>query len=341
MGGAATLVGCQARPGTAEPPLPQEVEPYVLDAVPVDVANRTLIDFENKVQLVAYQLEPEGVVEEGAKVTLSLYWQPLERLDANGEEGAWTVFTDLLGARGRPYPDGRLPAQGTLRRALPPARWRPGKIYLDQAEMTLPDPLWGPEVEFAVGFEQQWDYPVRPESGAGGAGPGDAEPADGAEEAEVETTELPMRLQVVSGPTDGQGRGIVARRQTNFDPEVARKKAAAKRAAERDAAARQAGRRPPPGAGPHGGRRPPPRGMPGRPSPHGAPGMPGRPSPHGAPGMPGRPSPHGAPGMPGRPPVGAQPPQPRGGAAPPPRPAPPPPAAPAPARPPSPPPAQP
>ena len=282
---APALAGCQAPEGKADKPIPAELQPYVLDAVPADVAHRTLIDFENRMQLVAYDLEPEGVVDEGAKVTLSLYWQPLERLEADAEGRTWAVFTELLDGRGRPHPDGRVAASGTLRGSLPLAEWRPGKIYLDESEMTLPDPLWSSEVLFAVGFERQWDYPVLPD-GAGGAGPGDSEAADdgadSAEEQEVETKPLPMRLKVVSGPSDRQGRGIVTVRQTNFDPQVAKKKAAARAAAEKEAASRRGRRRPPPGAAPPGARRP---------SLRGAPGMPGRPSPQGAPGMQRRPQP--------------------------------------------------
>jgi len=158
---------------------------------------------------------------------------------------------------------------------LPPEEWRPGKIYVDEAEVTLPDPVWSDEVQLTVGFEKQWDYPLRPETGAGGAGAEEESDTGVAvgDEGGVETTQRPMRLRVVSGPSDGKGRGIVARRPTNFDPKVAKQKMAARRAAENEARSHKMR---------HGGRRMPPRARPdrrGSRSPHGPH---GKPSLHGA-----------------------------------------------------------
>ncbi len=315
VGCASLLAGCKSPAASAEEkPLPAAVAPYVLDSVPTDVAHRTLIDFENQVQLVAYELEPETPLEDGAEITLRLFWQPLARLQEDPEGRQWTLFTELLGSSGRPQLDGRLEATGVLRDSLPPSEWRPGHVYLDEATVRLPDPLLSAEVQLAVGFERQWEYLARPEEGAGGAGPGEAKkPAvakaedEDAAEAEVETVELPMRLRVVSGASDGHGRGIVTRCATQFDPEVAKQKLARRAAAEQAAAAQKARR-----ANPRGQRPTPPGMRPARPAP--AQGMlPGRAAPQGRmPGMPGRPPgppPQGrAPGPQGHPvPPGARP----------------------------------
>jgi len=263
-------VGCQSPDTEPKKPLPAELRAFVFDTLPADVQHRTLIDFENKVQLVGYELAPEGVLEEGGKVSLTLYWRPLEQLRSDPEGPKWKVFTELLDTRGREVLDGRLGPASTLRRSLPPEEWRPGKIYVDQAEVTLPDPVWSDQVQLTVGFEKQWDYPLRPEMGTGGAG--SEKESAAVDDREIETTRRPMRLRVVSGPSDGKGRGIIALRPTNFDPVVAKQKMAARRAAEDDAKTRKIRR---------GGRRTPPHARPGRAgvrSPHGAL---GRSSPHG------------------------------------------------------------
>src|SRR5262245_52884361 len=96
------LSGCadgEKAPAPVEPSLVQ----YVLDDVPSDVKHRMLIDFQGKVHLVGYDIEPDGVVAPGARFKLRMYWKSVSRLSAG-----WSPFTHLVG------PDGRRLERGGL-----------------------------------------------------------------------------------------------------------------------------------------------------------------------------------------------------------------------------------
>ena len=66
----------------------ERLKPYILDAVPAD-AKKTDVNFENKVHLVGYKIEPEQAGP-GANVKLTYYWRCDEPLD----EG-WRLFTHI------------------------------------------------------------------------------------------------------------------------------------------------------------------------------------------------------------------------------------------------------
>lgn len=131
---------------------------YVLDEVPGDLKNPTFIDFEGRVQIIGWDLEPKGVVGPGQQMKLTLYWKTTGQLGKG-----WSLFTHLVapgGLRKDSSVNGvALDDLGPLRtrsgpgspQALPPSEWRPGKIYVDVQDIVMPRDLTSPELSIVVG----------------------------------------------------------------------------------------------------------------------------------------------------------------------------------------------
>ncbi|MCL2726021.1 MAG: carbohydrate-binding family 9-like protein [Polyangiaceae bacterium] len=158
----------------------ERLKAYVLDAVPAD-ARKTDINFENKVHLVGYKVEPE-LAPPKTLVKLTFYW----RCDDPLEDG-WQLFTHIQ-HEGFDKSDnidnvGPLRALSGNRQILGPDRWERGKIYADEQTYTMPQDLRGPESTVYVGI---WK--------------GDT------------------RLRALSGPRDGDNRGIVTKIKTGILP---------------------------------------------------------------------------------------------------------------------------
>lgn len=170
---------------TETKPLPPLLDEHVLDAVPADIPQRTFIDFEGKVHLVGYDVQPEGVVAPGGTVKLTLYWKSVSKLSPG-----WKLFTHLVDPRGHRFPSGgNIDNVGPLRQgsgneqALPPSAWEPGKVYLDTQEFQIPRDVKTPMVTITVGIWREND-----------------------------------RLDVISGPHDRERRAIVAHVPTGVKP---------------------------------------------------------------------------------------------------------------------------
>lgn len=184
----AGLLGALAA-GCGKPPAkhkPAKVEPAlranVLDGVPSDIQHRLFIDFGGKVHLLGYSVQPDGVVAPGKKFKLTLYWQPIAKLGPG-----WKLFTHILDTRGRLI--GNDDNVGPLRelqgkdQALSPSKWQRGKVYVDEQEIEVPAKVESPSILVTVGI---W---------RGGT-----------------------RLDVLSGPSDGQNRAIIAHIKTGLVP---------------------------------------------------------------------------------------------------------------------------
>lgn len=158
----------------------ERLKAYVLDAVPGDVPNKLDLNFEGKVHLVGYSIEPKGNAAPGAEVKLTMYWRVDEKLD-----DGWSLFTHILDAAGNRVLNidnvGPLREVKESHQALWPSAWEKGKIYKDEQAFRMPDDLKTPEVSIVVGI---WK--------------GDA------------------RLKITSGPADAENRGIVAHVKTGF-----------------------------------------------------------------------------------------------------------------------------
>lgn len=180
--GPLAIAGCveRSKPGEGA----ARLSVYVLDAPPPVIPHGTPLVFGEKIRLLGYKIEPEGVIKPGADFKLTMYWQCDERLD-----GDWQLFTHLLDAQGNRLPGGHLDNVGPLRdassgrQALPPADWRKGKIYVDEQPLRMPSEA-PPEVAVAVGLWRD-----------------------------------DQRLKVA--PADPQNRGIVARIPTGAAPSPA------------------------------------------------------------------------------------------------------------------------
>jgi len=180
-------MACSKQPAAEQKELDPAIQAHVLESVPRDIPNRTFIDFEGKVHLVGYALEPAEQAPPGTQMQLTLYWQSVARL---GED--WSLFTHVLAPNGKQLANVdnvgvlrqvRPDARGEQRQALPPSYWEPGKVYVDEQTFEMPRGITVPEATIAVGI---WR--------------GNA------------------RLDVLSGPSDGQNRGIVAHVRTGVAP---------------------------------------------------------------------------------------------------------------------------
>lgn len=192
------LAGC-AKDAPKEDPASIDVNlaQYVLDEVPNDVKNPTFVDFEGRVQLIGWELEPAGVVAPGQKFKLKLYWRSSQKLGPG-----WSLFTHLVapgGTRvdanvgGVAFDDiGPLRARGgaSSPQVLGPAAWKPGKIYVDVQELEMPKNLATPEVSIMVGI---WKPPARPNLEGN-------------------------RLDPISGSADPERRAIVTTVKTGWVP---------------------------------------------------------------------------------------------------------------------------
>lgn len=158
----------------------ERLKAQILEGVPAD-AKKVDVNFENKVHLVGYKVEPQ-LAPPGTPVKITYYW----RCDDPVEEG-WQLFTHIQ-HEGYDKPE-NLDANGPLRelkgnhQVLGPDRWERGKFYADEQTFTMPADLRGPDTMVYVGI---WK--------------GDA------------------RLRVISGPNDGDNRAIVAKIKTGVPP---------------------------------------------------------------------------------------------------------------------------
>lgn len=152
---------------------------YILDTVPPD-AKKVDINFENKVHMVGYKVEPDHGGP-GTQIKVTYFWRCEDPL----EEG-WQLFTHIQ-HEGRDKPE-NLDAVGPLRepkgrfQVLGPDRWERGRVYADEQTFTMPPDAKG-DTTIYVGIYK-----------------GDA------------------RLRIISGPNDGDNRAIVAKVKTGIAP---------------------------------------------------------------------------------------------------------------------------
>lgn len=189
--------------GCASPGQPAEVDAalgaYVLDAIPTDVQNRTLVDFGGAVHLVGYDLSPADRAVPGSTLHLKLYWRSVKKLSPG-----WALFTHVLSADApKPYAFDNVgalrqavsdPALGTKQK-LSPSDWIPGKVYVDEQDIVVPQ-VSAPEVTLAVGVGREAvQFAGKEIEGLAGS-----------------------RLEILSGISDGQDRGVIARLATGVVP---------------------------------------------------------------------------------------------------------------------------
>jgi hypothetical protein len=227
-------IGCQPAAESRTHQVPAEFEQYVLKTVPAEVEHQSLIDFEGKVHLVGHDLEPTEPVSPGSSVTLTMYWKPVAPLGPG-----WSLFTHVVDQRGRRVErlegDGQgFDDVGPLRRreqeggpqAYPPSLWVVGKVYRDVQPLRIPSAVEAAELTILVGIGQEFQVP-EPVRTPAAAGEPEAEESDqtgtsDAEEAAQPPRSRGIRLRVLSGPTDGENRAVVAHLKLRARPASAK-----------------------------------------------------------------------------------------------------------------------
>ncbi len=158
----------------------EKLKPYILEAVPADVPNKIDINFENKIHLVGYKLDP-ATAGPGTDVKITMYWRCDEKLD-----DGWNLFTHVIDSNGERVLNidnvGPLREVKEAHQALWPSAWEKGKVYVDEQSFRVPDEMKTADFAIATGI---WK--------------GDA------------------RLKIVSGPADSENRGIVVRVKTGVE----------------------------------------------------------------------------------------------------------------------------
>ena len=156
----------------------ERLKAYVLDAVPADLPGKVDLNYENKIHLVGYKLDPKDKASPGGEVKLTLYWRCDEKLD-----DGWSLFTHVLDGNGDRVLNvdnvGPLREIKEAHQVLWPSAWEKGKVYVDEQSFRLPEDIKTSEVSLVVGI---WK--------------GEA------------------RLKIVGGPADKENRGVVARLKT-------------------------------------------------------------------------------------------------------------------------------
>jgi len=192
----ATL-GCASAPEA--PAVDGALGQYVLDDVPTDVQNRTLVDFGGAVHLVGWDLSPADRAAPGSTVHLKLYWRSVKKLSPG-----WAFFTHVIAADApKPY---AFDDVGALRQRVPdaslgskqklgPSEFVPGHVYVDEQDIKVPD-VKVPEITLAVGIGRE-AVQLRGKEVEGLSG---------------------ARLEVLSGLSDGENRAVIGRLATGVVP---------------------------------------------------------------------------------------------------------------------------
>jgi hypothetical protein len=126
---------------------------FILDEVP-DIQHAVSINFDDKIELLGYEMTPVDGVTPGAKVRLTLFWKVKQKL----AEKDWLLFTHILDDRGNRIlnVDNVGPLRGSAAdpktQALPPGYWVPGKIYVDRQVFRLPKKISAPTIQIVAGM---------------------------------------------------------------------------------------------------------------------------------------------------------------------------------------------
>jgi hypothetical protein len=197
------LFGCAEEP--VELAAAPDLEAYVLTSLPDEIEHRAFADLGGKVHLVGYSLGGATVARPGSEIQLTCYWRSVQKLSPG-----WQLFTHVVDASGRRIvhadnagPLRRLVAREDGRRlqALPPSDWQPGYFYVDKQTFRLPNELDTEEVTITVGvWRQDAIRSARTRE----------------EDAARRPLRLDLRLDVLSGPSDGTNRVILAHLPTGF-----------------------------------------------------------------------------------------------------------------------------
>jgi hypothetical protein len=122
----------------------------VLAEPPATIQHRTDLRFDDKVELLGYDLDlpSPGSVGPGQQFAITWYWKALTRVP-----GSYQIFLHVDGPGGRVNGDHQA-ADG----AYPISMWQPGDIVVDRQELSVPAHFTGGEYTLYVGL---WSGPTR------------------------------------------------------------------------------------------------------------------------------------------------------------------------------------
>jgi hypothetical protein len=156
----------------------ERLKAFVLDKAPDSVGTKQEINFDGKVTLLGYKIEPPGPVKPGGRAKITMYW----RCDQKLGDG-WNLFTHVLDGSGERILNidnvGPLREWRGERQIMGPSQWEQGKVYVDEQDFTMPGNVKTDKVQYVTGVWKDND-----------------------------------RLKIVSGPHDRENRGIVAQIST-------------------------------------------------------------------------------------------------------------------------------
>jgi hypothetical protein len=203
-------VGCaQSKPSdaaveTEKPELTPELKSLVLDEAPTDIPHPLYVDFNGRAELLGYSLEPAVMAPPGSKLALKLYWRSTARL-----ETGYLPYTELVLANGKRI---EVAGGGPVRSgALAPPSWEPGKVYVDELEISVPADIDAARFAIVVGLKTQ---PIAAEEPAAVAEKNDDKKADKTAEKPGEGTFGAVYLSVLSGPADSKHGAAIATLET-------------------------------------------------------------------------------------------------------------------------------
>lgn len=157
----------------------EKLAPYILESEPADLQHKVDINFENKIHLVGYKVDPE-IAKPGTDLKITWYWRCDDTLD-----DGWSLMThisdDASGKNDNIDWIGPLRENRDNKMLLGPSRWEKGKVYADEQTWKVADWVKGSEITFYVGI---WK--------------GNA------------------RLRIVTGANDGDNRAVGAKLKTGI-----------------------------------------------------------------------------------------------------------------------------
>jgi hypothetical protein len=126
---------------------------YIRSETPKRMSNKLGVDFDGKVTLLGYRLDPDGLTP-GKNAKLTLYWKSVAKVDDGFQLS--THLVDGSGERLLTLENGPLrKKKSKTKNALPPSEWDPGKVYIDEVSFKVPSKIKTDEVRLVTSIARK------------------------------------------------------------------------------------------------------------------------------------------------------------------------------------------
>jgi hypothetical protein len=126
---------------------------YIRSETPKRMTNKLDVDFDGKVKLLGYRLDPPSLTH-GKNAKLTLYWKSVAKVDEGFQLS--TYLLDGSGERLMTLENGPLrKKKSKTKNALPPSQWDPGKVYIDEVSFKVPGKIKTDEVKFVTSIARK------------------------------------------------------------------------------------------------------------------------------------------------------------------------------------------